>query len=161
MSSFLLDFELSRSTNIGRIATSMTFDGFLARLAVLGAVYVMSWAVWHISGFVRNWLRVKRGLAQSDIPQGPNRGEIFALFSRHDPHRAMHDLVEKYGRIFYSEFLHIHVGSLQPISVLTLPVSTPSFQHWPGTSISVLTLPVLTPLSNNGKQSRTSGKLAT
>jgi hypothetical protein len=93
----------------GEPAASMTLTGWVSRLGILGLVCVLSWAVWHLSAFVRNSLRINRGLIKGKIPGGPSRSEAFTLLKSLDTHRTVLDWVEKYGSIFSTKLLHFHV----------------------------------------------------
>jgi hypothetical protein len=87
----------------------MTFSRLLIRLVILALFYGAFWAVWHLSRFIIRWLRTQRELQKGKIPPGPPRREVYSMLGGHDPHRVLFEWVERYGGIFYSEFLHLHV----------------------------------------------------
>jgi hypothetical protein len=96
----------------------MTFSRLLIRLVILALFYGMFLAVWRLSGFIIRWFRTKRELQKGKIPPGPPRREVYSMLGGHDPHRVLFGWVEKYGGIFYNEFLHLHV---RPLLLMTDP----------------------------------------
>jgi hypothetical protein len=87
----------------------MTLPGLLSRLGFLLLACGITWALRQISAFVKDWLRINRDLARSDIPAGPSRREALSLLKSLDTHRTILDWVEKYGSIFSTKLLHVHV----------------------------------------------------